>query len=116
MNPLLVERPWGHFERFTLNEKSTVKLLYIKKGESLSLQYHNHRDEFWKIVSGNPFVEIGESKNEANPGDEFVTKALTHHRISAPKDDVVFLEISFGELDEEDIVRIEDKYNREKST
>jgi mannose-6-phosphate isomerase-like protein (cupin superfamily) len=114
MNSLLVERPWGHFERFTLNEKSTVKLLYIKKGETLSLQYHSHRDEFWKIISGNPFIEIGEIKKNAGAGDQFETKALTHHRISAPKDDVVFLEIAFGEFDEEDNVRLEDKYNREK--
>jgi len=114
MNSILVNKPWGYFEQFTHNQNSTVKLLYIKKGESLSLQYHNNRIEFWKIISGQPFVEIGEIKTEAKPGDEFEIQKLIQHRISAPKDDVVFLEISMGEFDEEDIVRVEDKYSRVK--
>lgn len=112
MDYLVVERPWGRFERLTNNKNSTVKLLYVNKGESLSLQYHNKRDEFWKVISGNPLIEIDELKEKANPGDIFETKAGSKHRISAPDNDVVILEISLGEFDEEDIVRVEDKYNR----
>lgn len=112
MNSISVARPWGHFQRFTHNQNSTVKLLYINKGETLSLQYHNKRDEFWKIIVGHPLVEIGDEKMLAQAGDEFECKAKTEHRISAPTDDVVFLEIANGHFDEEDIVRIEDRYNR----
>lgn len=108
----MVERPWGRFERLTNNKNSTVKLLYVKKGESLSLQYHNKRDEFWKVISGNPFIEIDELREKANAGDIFETKAGSKHRISSPDNDSVILEISIGEFDEDDIVRVEDKYNR----
>lgn len=112
MDIIKVSRPWGSFERFTHNEPSTVKLLYVKKGESLSLQYHNHRDEFWKIIVGNPDITIGENVYHAHAGEEYNAPVKTNHRVSAPIDDVVFLEIAFGDFDEEDIVHIEDKYNR----
>lgn len=112
MNSTSTSRPWGRFEQFTHNQNSTVKLIYINKGQSLSLQYHNGRDEFWKIVSGHPMVQIGETKTSANPGDEFECLAPTHHRVSAPTDDVVFLEISTGDFDEKDVIRLEDIYDR----
>lgn len=112
MNPETTKRPWGSFTRFTQNEISTVKLLNISKGEELSLQYHMKRDEFWKVISGSPEITIGDDKFDANVGDEFNIGAETKHRISAPYDDVVILEIATGEFDEDDIVRLEDKYNR----
>jgi len=107
-----IEKPWGRFERFTLNEQSTVKLIFVKKGEALSLQTHEHRSEFWKIVKGSPTVEIGETIVEAFPGDEFMVREKEPHRISANDEDVEILEISIGDFNEEDIIRIEDKYGR----
>ncbi len=112
MDYLVVDRPWGRFERLTHNRNSTVKLLYIKKGEALSLQYHNKRDEYWKVIDGNPLIEIGELREHANIGDMFEIKNGARHRISATENNVIILEISTGEFDEDDIVRIEDKYNR----
>lgn len=112
MNVSTVTRPWGSFTEFTKNEQSTVKLISVTKGEELSLQYHNHRDEFWRVISGNPQLTIGEENIDAKPDDEFNISAKTEHRISAPNDDVVILEISTGNFDEEDIVRLKDKYNR----
>ena len=50
------QRPWGNFERFTLNEKTTVKIITVNAGEELSLQKHNNRTEFWKIISGSGFT------------------------------------------------------------
>ena len=41
------KRPWGGFRRYTHNELSTVKVITVKPGEVLSLQYHHHRDELW---------------------------------------------------------------------
>lgn len=113
MDIIKVSRPWGSFERYTHNEPTTVKLLYVNKGESLSLQYHNHRDEFWKIVVGNPDITLGENLYHGHVGEEYYSPAKTLHRISAPTDDIVFLEIAFGDFDEEDIVHLEDKYNRQ---
>ncbi len=112
MNPVTTKRPWGSFTRFTNNELSTVKLLYVNQGEQLSLQYHNHREEFWKVIKGSPDVVIGNENHSASEGEEFFIGVNTNHRISAPKDNVVILEISKGEFDENDIVRVEDKYNR----
>ena len=112
MEIITTSKPWGSFKRFTLNEVSTVKLLYINAGEELSLQYHNKREEFWKVVKGHPHIVIGEKSIEAEEGEEFSIGVGEKHRIGAPKDDIIILEISKGEFDEEDIVRLEDKYNR----
>ena len=112
MDPVTTKRPWGSFTRFTNNEPSTVKILHINKGEEFSLQYHSHREEFWKIIKGNPEIIIGDKTEYPVEGDEFLIKAHTNHRISAKTDDVLVLEISKGQFDEDDIVRIEDKYNR----
>ncbi len=112
MDPITTKRPWGSFTRFTNNEPSTVKILHINKGEEFSLQYHSHREEFWKILKGNPDVIVGDKKHSPKEGEEFTIAPHTNHRISAPRDDVTVLEISRGQFDEDDIVRIEDKYNR----
>lgn len=112
MESVTTKRPWGSFTRFTNNEPSTVKLLFVNSGEQLSLQYHNKREEFWRIVSGEPEITIGEEIKMAKVGDEFVIGVGVKHRISAPNNDVVILEVSKGDFDEDDIVRLEDKYGR----
>ncbi len=112
MKTITTTRPWGEFTRFTDNEKSTVKLLYVRAGEELSLQYHKYRDEFWKVVVGHPRITVGDDIRDSKPGEEFTVFAKVQHQISAPTDDVIILEISTGTFDEDDIVRIKDKYNR----
>ncbi len=113
MNSSTTKRPWGSFICFIENETSTVKLLYINKGEELSLQYHMKREEFWRVISGSPKIRINDDIVAASAGDEFNIPTEAKHRISAPDDDVVILEISKGIFDENDIVRVEDKYNRQ---
>jgi mannose-6-phosphate isomerase-like protein (cupin superfamily) len=51
VNPevLTEQRPWGIFERYSLNEPTTVKLIMVEANKRLSLQYHNNRDEFWAV-------------------------------------------------------------------
>ena len=113
MDPITTKKPWGSFTRFTNNEPSTVKILYINKGEEFSLQYHTHREEFWKILEGSPEIIVGDKTiHNSKAGDEFVIAPHTNHRIRAPIGNVIVLEISKGQFDEDDIVRIEDKYNR----
>lgn len=106
------ERPWGEYERFTLNEATTVKLIEIRVGESLSLQTHQHRDEFWRVLKGSGVVRIGETDNNAPEGKTFFIPRGSEHRAIGGPDGLTILEISFGELDENDITRIEDKYGR----
>ncbi len=105
-------RPWGKFEQFSLNEVSTVKIIYVNKNEELSLQYHKKREEFWKIIDGNPIITIGDKEIEAKKDDEFFIPIETKHRIKTKDSPSRILEISFGNFDEKDIVRLEDKYNR----
>jgi len=112
LKPFTEERPWGWFREFIENEKDTVKILFIKKGESFSLQKHHNRDEFWKVLSGDPDIMVGDKTVQAKPGDEFEILPEVEHRIAAPTGDVEVLEISRGKFSEEDIVRIKDKYGR----
>jgi len=106
------ERPWGNFERFTHNEKATVKIITIHAGESLSLQIHERRDEFWRVLKGSGIVHIADKDTDASEGDTFFVPKNTEHRISGGSEGLSFLEISFGEFEEGDEKRIEDQYGR----
>ena len=112
LSPIHSDRPWGFFDEFVINTPCTVKIITVNAGESLSLQYHNHRTEFWVIIRGNGFVTIGDKRTEAHEGDRFHIDLLTQRRVEGGTEPLVFLEISLGEFDEHDIVRIEDKYGR----
>jgi mannose-6-phosphate isomerase-like protein (cupin superfamily) len=105
-------RPWGNFERFTLNEVTTVKILTVKPGEAFSLQTHEYRDEFWRILEGFGTVQIDEMAHSAKPGDSYLCKRESKHRIEAGPEGIVVLEIAFGAFDERDIIRLEDRYGR----
>jgi len=112
LKPYTETRPWGNFERFTQNELSTVKIITVNPHEELSLQYHLKRSEFWKILSGDPHITVGDNVIDAHPGGEFFELAKEKHRIQAGDIPAVILEIAFGDFEEGDIVRLEDKYGR----
>ena len=105
-------RPWGNFERFTLNEKTTVKIISVNAGESISLQTHEHRDEFWRVLKGSGVIRIGEIDNDAKEGDTFFSPRHSEHRVTGGPEGLSFLEIAFGDFDEHDIRRLEDRYGR----
>lgn len=106
-------RPWGNFLRFTKDEISTVKILNIKAGQRFSLQEHEHRDEFWRVLSGTGFVTIGDEDIPAKVGSEFWITRHALHRARASRDiDLEILEIAFGDFDENDIKRVADDYGR----
>jgi mannose-6-phosphate isomerase-like protein (cupin superfamily) len=110
--PFSEERPWGEFRQFTAGESSTVKLIRVKAGERLSLQYHERRSEFWAVLFGQPEVTIGDQVVRANERDEFSIPAGARHRLAGGEAGALILEISFGDFDENDIVRLEDEYGR----
>lgn len=113
LNKYTENRPWGKFEQFTHNEKSTVKLLYLNPQHGVSLQYHNHRDEFWKIIAGPVKIRINDKVVLADKNDEFFIPRGALHQASATNvRRGVILEISLGDFDEKDIVRVDDPYNR----
>jgi len=109
------ERPWGTFETFAKNEHVTVKLLTVRAGEQLSVQYHNARNEYWRILAGNGEVFLGTEWRACSSGDEFVIAVGQQHSIRAGVADMVVLEIARGKFDEKDIVRVSDKYGREEN-
>ena len=105
-------RPWGEFLRFTLNETSTVKVITVNAGEEFSLQSHKHRDEFWRILSGTGVITLDEDHHAIHAGESFFSPAGHEHRMEGGPGGITFLEIAFGEFDENDIERFEDKYGR----
>jgi quercetin dioxygenase-like cupin family protein len=114
--PKRVDKPWGYEIWWARTERYVGKILHVNKGESLSLQYHNVKDETIMIQSGlllfqtKPAGEEGElRKLEMKPGDVFHITPGTLHRMTALEDcDIV--EVSTPELD--DVVRLEDRYGR----
>ncbi|GGM67001.1 hypothetical protein GCM10010106_11390 [Thermopolyspora flexuosa] len=107
------ERPWGAFERFTLNEPSTVKIITVRPGQKLSLQRHEHRDELWVALDPGLVFEIDGEVTRPDVGDRVLIRARQLHRLSCEGEAPArILEIAFGHFDEEDIERLEDAYGR----
>jgi mannose-1-phosphate guanylyltransferase/mannose-1-phosphate guanylyltransferase/mannose-6-phosphate isomerase len=106
------DRPWGDFERFTLNEKTTVKIITVNAGQSISLQTHEHRDEFWRVIKGLGIIHINGKDNHAHEGSSFFSPRHSEHRVTGGPEGTIFLEIAFGDFDEQDIKRLEDNYGR----
>ncbi len=105
-------RPWGKFEKFHENKSCTVKLIYVNANSRLSLQYHKKRSEFWKIVKGTAMVEIDGKKVTLQEGETITIPRQAKHRVLALETDCIILEIAYGKFDENDIVRLEDDYDR----
>jgi len=112
MRKKIVRKPWGHEEHFAFNEKITVKILEIKPKQSISVQYHFKRAEFWKILEGDCKVRKGNKTIKAKKGEEFFIKKKEIHSVEAYSKPVRILEISFGKFEAKDIVRLEDRYGR----
>ena len=106
-----VKRPWGLFKQFALNEKCTVKIIEVKPMQELSLQKHKKREEKWYFITPG-IVQIGKNIKRIKEGEMVKVKKDVPHRILAGAKEVKVLEISFGNFNEKDEIRLEDKYNR----
>ncbi|TVR27818.1 MAG: mannose-6-phosphate isomerase [Nitriliruptor sp.] len=111
-NVVVDHRPWGNFRQYTLNEPSTVKIITVVAGESLSLQRHEHRDELWIALDDGLLFEIDGTTTQASTGDEFFVTRGAVHRVAGGDHGGRFLEVAFGHFDEQDIERLEDRYGR----
>lgn len=111
LNTLRVDKPWGSFEQFTLNMRSTVKFLNINMGHRLSYQSHSKRSEFWMVVKGKIKATLDGEEKQLCEGESVDVPVGMRHRIEALEDSKV-LEIALGEFDENDIIRYEDDYKR----
>lgn len=112
MKKYIEKRPWGKFEKFCQNEKTTIKIITVKPNSTLSLQYHDKRDEFWKVISGSGQIILGEELIDVKNEDEFFIPKKVNHRIITNENTLKIMEISFGEFDEDDIIRLDDQYGR----
>lgn len=109
---ITVEKPWGNFRQFTLNEQSTVKILTVAPGQLLSAQTHKNRDELWVALDSGLRVELDEEVFHPQVGEVLVITRGTKHRLGSEGTEGRMLEISFGFFDENDIERSDDIYGR----
>ena len=113
--PRKVEKPWGHELIWAATEEYVGKVLFVKAGESLSLQFHRQKDESWLVYLGRAKLELGFAgdavlKQEVvSAGACFRFRPGTVHRVTAIEDTTI-LEVSTAQL--EDVVRLEDRYGR----
>ena len=109
-------RPWGNYTSIENGSKWQVKKLEIKPGASLSLQKHIHRSEHWVVVDGTAQVEIDSVTSFLEVNESIYVPVGSKHRLSNPLDkNLILIEVQSGSyLGEDDIIRFDDVYGREK--
>ena len=111
-----VEKPWGYELIWAHTDGYVGKVLFVRAGHSLSLQFHREKEESWLVQSGRAKLELGDvgetvlHQEVVGPGAAFHYVPGTVHRVTALEDTTI-LEVSTPHLD--DVVRLEDAYGRE---
>ena len=110
----VVDKPWGHEEIFAQTPNYVGKILFIRQGEALSLQYHEIKEETLRVLDGELELVIGVDPDDLathhlGSGAVFHVAPGTLHRMIATSD-CRLLEVSTNHLD--DVVRLEDRYGR----
>ncbi|TML73851.1 MAG: cupin domain-containing protein [Actinobacteria bacterium] len=110
-----VEKPWGYELIWAHGDAYVGKVLFVRAGESLSLQFHRQKDESWLVQSGRAKLELGSAGDAVlkvevvAAGATFRFRPGTVHRVTALEDTTI-IEVSTPHLD--DVVRLEDSYGR----
>lgn len=113
--PRKVDKPWGYELIWAETDQYVGKILFVKAGESLSLQFHRVKDESWLVQQGRAKIELGSAGDAVLRQEVIAAGATFHfrpgtvHRITALEDTTI-LEVSTAHLD--DVVRLEDRYGR----
>jgi mannose-6-phosphate isomerase len=111
-----VEKPWGYELIWAHTDAYVGKILFVRAGHSLSLQFHREKDESWLVDAGRAELELGDAGQGAlnteviGPGGCFHFVPGTVHRVTALEDTRI-IEVSTPQLD--DVVRLEDRYGRQ---
>jgi len=110
----IVNKPWGSFEVINQGNKYTMKKIIVTSGGQLSLQSHEHRSEHWLIAEGSAEVVIDENTYNLLENEHiFIPQGATHRLANRGTKDLIVIEMWFGDnLDENDIKRYEDIYDR----
>lgn len=111
---LQIFRPWGNYERLDIGAGYQVKRIVVKPGGTLSLQKHRHRAEHWVVVQGEAEVTVdGATRIVGANQSVYVPLGAVHRLANRGAKPVVLIEVQTGNyLGEDDIVRLEDSYNR----
>ncbi len=109
-----VHRPWGSFTVIEEGPNFKVKKISVKPKQKLSLQYHRKRSEHWVVLRGKAKVELDGEIFYLNPHQSIDIPVMSKHRLENPNKEILeIIEIQAGSyLGEDDIVRIDDVYNR----
>jgi mannose-1-phosphate guanylyltransferase/mannose-6-phosphate isomerase len=113
-NHLKVHRPWGSYQSVDNGDRYQVKRITVKAGERLSLQKHHHRSEHWIVVRGTAKVTVNELVKTVHENESIYIPIGAIHRLENPgKILLELIEVQTGSyLGEDDIIRIEDDYQR----
>lgn len=111
-----IYRPWGEYTILEEGPRYKIKRIVVKPGAQLSLQLHHHRSEHWVVVSGTAKVTIGGRDIFIHENESAYVPKSTSHRLENPGMVVLeLIEVQNGEyVGENDIVRMEDAYGRDK--
>jgi len=109
-----VDKPWGYEITIFRDSNYWTKILTIYSGESLSLHYHENRDEYLKPYEGGLILTVNGATNiKMKPWFQYSLPANVIHRITNPqKHSISVVEVAVGSLETNDIIRIHDKYRR----
>ena len=109
-----IHRPWGSYRPLGAGDRYQVKELIVKPGKRLSVQYHHHRAEHWVVVEGTARVLNGDKEFLLEENQSTYIPIGATHRLENPgKVPVRIIEVQSGSyLGEDDIVRLEDDFNR----
>ncbi|MDB5643580.1 MAG: mannose-phosphate guanylyltransferase/mannose-6-phosphate isomerase [Hyphomicrobiales bacterium] len=109
-----VHRPWGYYQRLDAGERHQVKRIVVQPGGRLSLQKHHHRAEHWIVVRGAAEVVVDDEMRLVHENESIYLPMGCLHRLANPgKIALELIEVQTGSyLGEDDIIRVEDAYNR----
>lgn len=106
-------RPWGKFRSYPYKKARSIKIITVNPGESLSLQYHNHRSEFWVVLDRGLEITVGDKVWQPEENEEiFIPQKAPHRLRCLGTKKARVMEIWLGDSDEADIVRLHDEYDR----
>tara|TARA_B100000214_G_scaffold199851_1_gene144720 strand:+ start:135 stop:485 length:351 start_codon:yes stop_codon:yes gene_type:complete len=113
-----VDKPWGHYtDIYRPDDKKVVfKKIVVDAGEQLSMQYHKGRTEFWYVTSGKGLITTDNPASSlyVKEGDYIVIKPLERHMVeNIGEEPLEIFEMQAGVCEEDDIIRLSDKYGRE---
>ena len=112
--PMSADRPWGSWHVLDAGQGYKVKRIEVQPGHRLSYQTHEHRSEHWLVVSGVATCVVDGRTVTVGPGEHLDVDRGSAHRIGNDHDTLlVVVEVQRGHYtDEDDIVRLEDDYDR----